>query len=121
MCDTILLISSFALFVHSLARKKSFFCKMAGSSKGQAVELATFRNYGKDSVIGSNTEDRNGKIMVTSVWCKLCAKHKDVILSNPLCKGNARKAIEAYIVGTNVVSKWNIDRHLQGKYKFSFF
>eukprot|EP00112_Aurelia_sp_Birch-Aquarium-sp1_P010898 Seg2305.5 transcript_id=Seg2305.5/GoldUCD/mRNA.D3Y31 product="Zinc finger protein 862" protein_id=Seg2305.5/GoldUCD/D3Y31 len=53
--------------------------------------------------------------MVTFIWCKLCAKHKDAILRNPLCKGNAKTAVEAYINGTNFVSKWNIDRHLEGK------
>ena len=29
------------------------------------TEQATFRNYGKDSVIGSKTEEKNGKLMVT--------------------------------------------------------
>ena len=85
------------------------------SSKGQAIELVTFKNYGKESIIGSKTEERKGKTFVTFVWCKLCAKHKTVILSNPLCKGSARKSVEAYINGTNSVSKWNIDRHLEGK------
>ncbi len=26
----------------------------------------------------------------------------------PPCKGSAKKAVEAYIVGTNYISKWNI-------------
>ncbi len=93
---------------------------MASNSKGQAIEITTFRKYGKDSIIGSKTEDRDGKIMVTSIWCKLCAKHKNVILSNPLCKGSAKKAVETYIVGTNYISKWNIERHLEGKYQIIF-
>ena len=72
---------------------------MASNSKGQAIELSTFRKYCKDEIIGSKTEERNGKTMVVSIWCKLCSKHKNVILSNPLCKGSARKAIESYVNG----------------------
>ena len=54
--------------------------------------------------------------MVTLVWCKLCAKHKASILLNPLCKGSAKTAVEAYINGTNFVKKSNIDRHFEGEY-----
>ena len=41
-------------------------------------------------------EDNDGLI-----WYKLCSKQKSVILSNPLCKGSARKAIESYVNGKN--------------------
>ena len=43
-----------------------------------------------------------------------------IILSNPCCKGSARTAVESYINGTNFVSKWNIERHLQGIIEFYF-
>lgn len=90
-------------------------CSKGSSPKGHSIEQTTFQKYGKDSIIGSKTEIKNGKVMVTFVWCKLCAKHKTVILANPLCKGSAKKSVEAYINGTNCVTKWNIDRHLEGK------
>ena len=98
----------------SQTRPKITTTGMATKSKGLAVESSTFEKYGKSYVIGSKTEVRNAKNMVTFIWCKLCAKHKDAILRNPLCKGNAKTAVEAYINGTNYVSKWNIDRHLEG-------
>ena len=78
------------------------------SPKGQSIEQTTLKKYGKDSIIGSKTEEKNGKIMVTFVWCKLCAKHKTVILANPLCKESAKKSVEAYINRTNCITKWNI-------------
>ena len=95
-------------------------CSKGSSPKGQSIEQTTFKKYGKYSIIGSKTETKNGKIMVTFVWCKLCAKHKTVILANPLCKGSAKKSVEAYINGTNCVTKWNIDRHLEGKSLYYF-
>ena len=88
---------------------------------GISVELYTFEKYGKSAIIGHKTIDKDNKILVNFIWCKLCAKHKTVILSNPSCKGSARTAAEAYISGTNSVSKWNIDRHLQSKFFTSFY
>ena len=91
-----------------------YFFKMA--SKGLSVELSTFEKYGKSYVIGSKTEEINGRVVVCFIWCKLCAKHKTAVLANPLCKGKARLAVEAYVSGTNFVSKWNIDCDLNGEY-----
>ena len=34
------------------------------------------------------------------------------VLLNPLCKGNAKAAVEAYIKGTSFVKEFNIDQHL---------
>ena len=82
---------------------------MASNSKGQAIELSTFCKYRKNEVIGSKTEKSNGKTMMVSIWFKLCSKHKSVILSNPLCKGSARKAIESYVNGTNFDSSNSSD------------
>ena len=53
---------------------------MASNSKGQAIELSTFRKYRKDELIGSKTEKSNGKTMMVLIWCKLCSKQKSVIL-----------------------------------------
>ena len=89
--------------------------KTSGKTSGISVELRTFECYGKSAIIGHKTSERDGKIFVYQIWCKLCAKHKHIILSNPACKGSARTALEAYINGTNFVSKWNIEWHLQGK------
>ena len=84
------------------------------AKQGLSVEFSTFECYGKNAIIGHKKVERNEKTFVNFVWCKLCAKHKNIILSNPCCKGSARTAIESYINGTNFVSKWNIERHLQG-------
>ena len=91
------------------------------SVSGASVELRTFEKYGKSSVIGHKTIEKDNKTFVNFVWCKLCTKHKVVILSNPSCKGSARIAVQSYINGTNFVSKWTIDRHLQSKLFCSLF
>ena len=36
---------------------------MGSNSKGSVIELSTFKKYGLDGVIGSKTEERNGKIV----------------------------------------------------------
>ena len=87
--------------------------KASGKTSGLSVELQTFERYGKSAIIGHKTSERDGKIFVNQIWCKLCAKHKQIILSNPACKGSARTALEAYINGTIFVSKWNIERHFK--------
>ena len=76
---------------------------MASNQKGSTVELRTFEKYDNGAVLGRKIEVIDGKKMVTFVWCKLCAKHKAAILSNPLCKGSAKTGVEAYINGTNFV------------------
>lgn len=77
---------------------------MASNQKGSTVEFRTFEKYDNVAVLGSKIEEIGGKKMVTFVWCKLCAKHKASILLNPLCKGSAKTAVEAYINGTNFVN-----------------
>ena len=91
---------------------------MDSESKGTFVELRTFETYENRHVLGKKVEEIGKRKMVTLVWCKICAKHKESILSNPLCKGSARAAVESYIKGTNVVKKSNIQRHFDGKYNF---
>ena len=59
---------------------------MASNSKGQAIELSTFRKYRKDEVIGSKTEKSNGKTMMVLIWCKLCSKHKALFYQIPFVK-----------------------------------
>ena len=82
--------------------------------KGLSVSLETFNKYNL-KVFGFKSEKVDGSDRVTFVWCKLCAKHKDAILIRPQCKGSARKALQQYIEGTTYVSKWNMERHIQGK------
>ena len=55
----------------------------------------------------------DGKEMVNYIWCKVCAKHKQLIYSNPSCKGRARAGVDKYIIGTNFVSKWTIERLIE--------
>ena len=70
---------------------------------GDMVELSTFLTWGKKEVIGHKTLSLpNGKIMVNHVWCKVYAHKNDIV--NQL-KGNAKQSAQAFIRGTNVVTK----------------
>ena len=89
--------------------------------KGSMVELKTFEKYKNKDMLWNKVEEIDLKKMVTFVWCKLNAKHKAVILANPLYKGSAKTAVEAYIKGTYFVKKCTIDRHFEGILIFQLF
>ena len=75
-------------------------------TKGNKVELTTFNNWGKASIIGYKTEEENGKIMVNYIWCKVCARYKNQLLAR--LKGQVKKNVLAFIDGTNVVTKYQV-------------
>ena len=92
---------------------------MASSSgnndpKGRTIEEFTFIKYKFEGIqhIGHKSVEVEGKHFVNFVWCKLCAKHKNVILSNPSIKRNAKKSVLTDVNGTNVVNKFNLERHI---------
>ena len=95
---------------------------MASSSgnndpKGRTIEEFTFKKYKFEGIqhIGHKSVEVEGKHFVNFVWCKLCDKHKNVILSNPSIKGNAKKSVLTDMNGTNVVNKFNLERHIGGE------
>lgn len=81
-------------------------------SKGNRVELRTFQNYGKSDIIGYKTEELDGKEYVNFIWCKVCARNKAGILSHPSLRGNTKKSAVAFIDGTNVVTKHQVDVYI---------
>ncbi len=89
---------------------------MSSNNKGSMAEVKTFEKYKIKDLLGMKIEEKDGKRMMTFIWCKLCGKHKDVILSNPLCKGCAKVAIETCFKGTNFLKKCTIDRDFEGEY-----
>ena len=66
------------------------------TNKGLTKELGTFFSWEK----GYRTFEQQGKQYVNKIWCKICARHKDIILSK--LKGAAKKSAEAFTDGTNV-------------------
>ena len=66
------------------------------TNKGLTKELGTFFSWEK----GYRTFKQQGKQYVNKIWCKICARHKDIILSK--LKGAAKKSAEAFTDGTNV-------------------
>ena len=76
--------------------------------KGNSIELSTFLKYGLSDVIGHKTWEKDGKTLVTSLWCKICAKFKAPVQSSSFVKGNAKKAAQAFINGTNMVTKFQV-------------
>ena len=82
--------------------------------KGNKVELQTFLNWKKPE-IGFVVVEISKKSYVTKIWCKLCAKNSEKIKQRSSCKGSVKKSVEAFIIGTNVVTKYQVDRHLSGE------
>ena len=74
---------------------------------GNMAELSTFLTWGKKEVIRHKILSLpNGKIMVNHIWCKVCAAHKNYIVTE--LKGNAKQSAQAFIHGTNVVTKHRV-------------
>ena len=73
------------------------------NSKGNNVNLSTFLSWKNEGVIGYKTEELEGKKVVNFVWCKVCARYKEMILSR--LKGSMKTSALAFIDGTNFVTK----------------
>ena len=54
-------------------------------------------------------KEKDFRKIVTKIWCKVCAKHKDKILNDPALKGVAVTAAKAFISGTNSVTKHQVE------------
>ena len=76
------------------------------TNKGVTKELGTFLQWGKEDIIGYGTFEQQGLQYVNKIWCKICARNKDIIL--PKLKGATKKPAEAFTDGTNVVTKHNV-------------
>ena len=72
----------------------------------QRVELFLFVGKGTNH---SLQEEKDFRKIVTKIWCKVCAKHKDEILNNPALKGVAATVTKAFISGTNSVAKHQVE------------
>ena len=88
----------------------------ASSSKGHKVALSTFKSWEKESVIGYKTEiDDVGRTYVNFIYWLVCCRNKEATSGHPSCKGEAKKAMLAYVEGTNFVTKHTLTRHLTSK------
>ena len=63
------------------------------SSKNK-VTLATYLNWGMDSVLGKKIIEEDGTKFVVKIWCKVCAKNKSEILRK--LEGSAKTAALAF-------------------------
>ncbi len=82
--------------------------KKKGVRKGISKELSTFIKWGKESVIGRQVEEHDGKKYVTKIWCKLCARYRDQIVNLPACKGASAVSVKAFAEGTEHVTKHQV-------------
>ena len=76
--------------------------------KGNSTELSAFLKYGLTDVIGRKTLEKEGKIMVNFIWCKVCAKFKNQITDSSSIKGSAKTSALAFINGSNSVTKHQV-------------
>ena len=77
-------------------------------SKGNVLALKTFLSYNVGDFIGYRTFEKDGCKFVNKVWCKVCAKYKAEIETAATVKGNAKKLVQAFINGTNLVTKFQV-------------
>ena len=85
----------------------TFLVMASKQASGNMVELSTFLTRGKKEVIRHKTLSlSNGKIMVNHIWFKACAAHKNYVVNQ--LKGNAKQSAQAFIQGTNVVTKHQV-------------
>ncbi|XP_065655360.1 zinc finger protein 862-like [Hydra vulgaris] len=84
--------------------------KIIKFNKPISKSLKTFLLWGEEEFIGYTEE--NG--LVIKIWCKVCARNKFAILSDRLVRGVMVGSLKAFIEGTSVVTKHQVDRHLEG-------
>ena len=84
----------------------NFLVMASKQASGNMVELSTFLTWGKKVIRQKTLSLPNGKIMVNHIWCKVCAAHKNDIVNQ--LKGNAKQSAQAFIQGTNVVTKHQV-------------
>ena len=77
--------------------------------KGITKELSTFLWWGKEQIIDYKSKEKDFRKTVTKIWCKICAKHKDEVLNDPTLKGVTATAPKAFIIGTNRVTKHQVE------------
>ena len=70
--------------------------------------MQTFKNWGKENIFGVKTEEKDGRKLVNFIWCKICAAHKDALLTNPSLKGSVKKSMKAFTDGTSSVTKFQV-------------
>ena len=97
------------LFSLRILRRMEDFCK------GNSVQLSTFAKWTLGNDIGFTTEIISGRNMVTRVWCKLCAKYLEKIITDRRIRGRAIHEVQVYARGTPSVTKHNVGRHLSSK------
>ena len=56
----------------------------------------------KSEIIGQKTEILDSKDYVTQIWCKLCSKYGDQIVSHSTIKGAAVSAARAFWIELKV-------------------
>ena len=59
------------------------------TNEGVTKELGTFLLWGKGEIIRTGTFEQQGKKYVNKIWCKICARHNDIIL--PKIKRSCKK------------------------------
>ena len=64
---------------------------------------------GKSEIIGRKIEILDSKEYVAKIWCKLCSKYRDQIISHRTIKGAAVFAVRAFADGTEVVTKYQVN------------
>ena len=79
------------------------------TQKSIIKELSSFFLLGREQIIAYKSEEKDFRKIVTKIWCKVCAKHKDEILNNPALKGVAATVTKAFISGTNSVAKHQVE------------
>lgn len=106
--------SAIVIFIQYFIRFYTVYWHRTGSMamnttrKGCSVELRTFMSYGKSEVIGHKVEEKDGKKFVNMIWCKVCARNKEGIVSHPSLHGDSKVSLLAFINGTIVVTKYQV-------------
>ena len=82
-------------------------------SKENVLALKTFFSYNVEDFIGYRTFEKDGCTFVNKVWCKVCFKYKAEIETAATAKGNAKKSAQAFVNGTNLVTKFQVRELMQ--------
>ena len=80
--------------------------------------LATLLSWNATDIGYKTAENVPGCAVVSSVWCKVCAKDIDNVKSDNHIQGKACEQLVIYVMGTNDVTKHNVRRHLSSQVSY---
>ena len=84
------------------------------------VKLQTFLKWGVGDVFDHKVKEIDSVVYVNEIWCKVCAKNKEVIMRNVDVKGATKSSAERFINSTTNITNDAVSFSILLYFKFQY-